>query len=68
MFLGPCRVGPTETRKDDNGTLRPGSVVWLYRGGNLVKAAPQQIRRATELVEPVSLPWTIADTLNKSPP
>ena len=75
QFVGPCRVLATETRKDDDGTLRPGSVVWLYRGGNLVKAAPQQLRPATareeawqELVEPVSLPWTIADTLRQNPP
>ena len=31
QFLGPCRVLAKETQRDDDGTLRPGSVVWLSR-------------------------------------
>ena len=65
-FTGPGRVLAVETRKDEDGNWRPGSVVWITRGSRLLKAAPQQVRRATvreqcleELnVEP-NLPWTM---------
>ena len=65
-FTGPGRVLAVETRKDEDGNWRPGSVVWVTRGSRLLKAAPQQVRRATvreqcleELnVEP-NLPWTM---------
>ena len=74
-FLGPCRVLATETRVDPKENLTAGSVVWLYRGGSLIKAAPQQLRPATareealsEICNPVSIPWTIADTLVHRPP
>ena len=69
-FLGPCRVLATERRVDPKGNLTAGSVVWLYRGGSLIKAAPQQLRPATareeamnEVCNPVNIPRTIADTL-----
>ena len=65
-FLGPARVIATETR-EDHGTLRPGNIVWLHRAGRLIKAAPEQLRRATEfeqqieeLAGPVHIPWTIS--------
>ena len=74
-FVGPYRVLATETRVDEHGSLRAGHVVWLYRGGQLVKAAPQQLRPATdreeswnELVGGTPIPWTISETLRKQPP
>ena len=33
-FLGPAQVLATETRREDDGQLRPGSVVWCIRGSN----------------------------------
>ena len=64
-FLGPARVLATETRRDDDGQLRPGSVVWCIRGKQLIKCCPEQLRRASEresLVEELStdsrVPWT----------
>lgn len=69
-FLGPARVLATETRKEPDGSKRPGSCVWLYRGDRLIKAAPQQLRFASdreeafaELEQPHKpLSWTISDT------
>ena len=65
-FLGPARVIATETRKEEDGTLRPGSIIWLHRGGRLIRAAPEQLRHASprermveELAGPVELPWAI---------
>ena len=65
-FLGPARVLATETRKDSEGNLRPGSIVWLHRAGRLLRAAPEQLRPASSyeqqletLKGPVELPWTI---------
>ena len=64
-FLGPARVLATETRRDEAGNLRPGSVVWCVRGRQLLKCCPEQLRRASEreeLVEELSqdkqAPWT----------
>ena len=64
-FLGPARVLATETRREDNGQLRPGSVVWCIRGKQLIKCCPEQLRRASEresLIEELStdsrVPWT----------
>ena len=64
-FLGPARVIATETRRED-GQLRPASVVWLHRGGRLIRSAPEQLRHATpyeqqveEMKGPIELPWTI---------
>ena len=64
-FLGPARILATETRRDESGALRPGSAVWLVRGRQLVKCAPEQLRHASqreELVEALSedtkIPWT----------
>ena len=65
-FLGPARVLATETRRTQEGDLRPGSIVWLHRAGRLIKAAPEQLRKASPyeqqvetLKGPVELPWTI---------
>ena len=65
-FIGPARVLATETRREE-GHLRPGSVVWIHRGGRLLRAAPEQLRKAStheleieELKGPVELPWTIS--------
>ena len=64
-FIGPARVLATETRREGD-QLRPGSIVWIHRAGRLLKAAPEQLRKATpveedmeELRGPVELPWTI---------
>ena len=66
QFVGPARVLAVETRQDESGQLRPGSCVWLHRGGRLLKAAPEQLRAAStreqafeELKGPVEIPWTI---------
>ena len=66
-FLGPARVIATETRRDNHGELRPGSIVWLHRAGRLIRAAPEQLRQASpleiqieEFKGPVELPWTIS--------
>ena len=75
QFVGPYRVLATETRTDGDQQVRAGHVVWLYRGGQLIKAAPQQLRPATareeswsELQDPAPIPWTISDTIRKQPP
>ena len=65
-FLGPARVLATETRRDTDGHVRPGSSVWLIRGRSLIKCSPDQLRHASEreeLVEalsegPDATPWT----------
>ena len=68
-FLGPARVLATETRKEPDGSLRPGSAVWLVRGRSLLKCCPEQLRRASareELLETLAqrshheaaTPWT----------
>ena len=64
-FLGPARVLATETRRDEDGNLRPGITVWCIRGKQLLKCCPEQLRRASEreaLVEELStdvhVPWT----------
>ena len=65
-FIGPARVLATETRREPDGQLRPGHVVWVHKGGRLFKTAPEQLRKASpyehmveELHGPVDLPWTI---------
>eukprot|EP00439_Symbiodinium_sp_Y106_P044061 s3557_g5.t1 len=65
-FQGPARVLAVETRRDEQGQLRPGSAVWCVQGRSLVKCAPEQLRRASEreeLLESLvegqrSTPWT----------
>lgn len=64
-FLGPARVVATETRQEE-GELRPANIVWLHRAGRLIKAAPEQLRKASEFEQQVEelkgaidLPWTI---------
>ena len=65
QFLGPARILATETKREDDGLLRPSSSVWLVRGRSLIKCSAEQIRRASareELVESLSqveaVPWT----------
>ena len=74
-FVGPYRVLATETRTDQDHQLHASHVIWLYRGGQLVKAAPQQLRPASsreeawqEVKQDTTIPWTIADTLRNQPP
>ena len=66
-FLGPGRVLATETHREADGSLRPGSSVWIIRGRRLIKCCPEQMRPATrreELLEVISkdehqkAPWT----------
>ena len=66
-FLGPARVLATESRTEASGEIRLGGAVWLVKGRSLLKAAPEQLRRAThreELLEALaepgvqSTPWT----------
>ena len=64
-FTGPARVLALETRLTAEGNYRPGSVVWLVRGSRLIKAVPEQLRKASvreecmeELINPPNLPWT----------
>ena len=67
-FLGPARVLATETRRESDGSLRPGSAVWCVRGRNFIKCCPEQIRRASpreEMLEALAhehgkeaTPWT----------
>ena len=68
MFLGPARILATETRRQPDGGLRPGSAVWCVRGRRLIKCSPEQLRPATgreELVEHLyqgsaeATPWTL---------
>ncbi|CAE8593334.1 unnamed protein product, partial [Polarella glacialis] len=66
-FIGPARILAVETRVDEaTGELRPGSCVWLYRCTRLIKAAPEQLRAASEREEAyeelrgnVDTPWTV---------
>ncbi|CAE7454855.1 RE1 [Symbiodinium sp. CCMP2592] len=64
-FLGPARVLATETRQSAEGEARPGHAIWLVRGRNLLKCAPEQLRPAShreELLDSLSqegsTPWT----------
>ncbi|CAE7762593.1 GIP [Symbiodinium sp. CCMP2456] len=65
-FLGPARILATETKRDQHGQLRPGSAIWLVRGRQLIKCAPEHLRHASpreELVESLTsgdqkVPWT----------
>ena len=60
-FLGPARILATESRKGEDGQLKPGSVVWLVKGRHLLKCAPEQLGRATqreELLEAMAEPST----------
>ncbi|CAE7498754.1 unnamed protein product, partial [Symbiodinium sp. CCMP2456] len=66
-FLGPARILAVESRKESDGSLRPGGAVWLVKGRSLLKCSPEQLRRAStreEVVEALSephqqqTPWT----------
>ena len=50
-FLGPARILATETRREADGTLRPGSAVWCVRGRSLLKCCLEQLRHASEREE-----------------
>ena len=59
------KVLATESRREEDGTVRPEAVVWLHRGGHLLRAAPEQLRPASprevyihEIENPAELPWT----------
>ena len=65
MFLGPARILATESRRDSDGTLPPGSSVWCVRGRQLVKCSPEQLR--PELLDALArehgelhTPWTFS--------
>ena len=65
QFMGPARILATETKRNPDGSLQPGSSVWCVRGRQLVKCCVEQLRRASpreELIEALSqedrTPWT----------
>ena len=65
QFMGPARILAMETKREPDGTLKPGSSVWCVRGRQLVKCCVEQLRRASqreELVEALTeqdrTPWT----------
>lgn len=65
-----------ETRFDEDGKIRPSSVVWLVRNNRLLKASVEQLRKASEREQTLAefdkdirLPWAITDivaTLRKN--
>ena len=66
-YLGPGRILVTETKRDPQGNLSPGSAVWIIRGRRLIKCCVEQLRHATQreqLLEHLShdeekkAPWT----------
>lgn len=66
-FLGPARILATETKREQDGSLRKGSAVWCVRGRRLVKCSVEQLRPASkreELLEHLGsdedskVPWT----------
>ena len=66
-FLGPARILATESRAQEDGSIRPGGAVWLVKGRSLLKVSPEQLRHATqreELLEALTepgeqqTPWT----------
>ena len=66
-FLGPARILCTETRREPDGQLRPGSAIWCVRGRRVLKCSPEQLRPAShreELLghlttdEDQKAPWT----------
>lgn len=72
-FLGPARVLATETKCNEDGSKEPGSIVWLFRGNRLLRAAPQQLRHASEreeawceLKEDQVIPWSIQGVLDQT--
>ena len=63
--MGPARILAMETKREPDGTLKPGSSVWCVRGRQLIKCCVEQLRRASqreELVEALTeqdrTPWT----------
>ncbi len=78
-FKGPARVLVQETQKEmqsegsysatsstEIGRPHPGGVVWLSRGGRLLRADPRQLRWASpreaayhEIFNPADSPWTM---------
>ena len=66
-FLGPARILATESRTEEDGSIRPGGVIWIVKGRSLLKVSPEQLRHATQreelleaMTEPGSqqTPWT----------
>ena len=65
QFMGPARILATETKRNPDGTLQPGSTVWCVRGRQLVKCCVEQLRKASpreELIDALAqddkTPWT----------
>ncbi|CAE7241426.1 RE1 [Symbiodinium sp. CCMP2592] len=66
-FMGPARILAMETKRNPDGTLKPGSTVWCVRGRQLIKCCVEQLRRASqreELVETLTdqdtTPWSFS--------
>ena len=71
VFLGPRVLA--ETKCNEDGSKEPGNVVWLFRGNRLLRAAPQQLRHASdrkeawcELKEDQVIPWSIQGILDQT--
>ena len=67
-FYGPARVLATETRVDsEDGSRRPGTIVWAVANGRLKKFHHSQVRHASETERLVAegasglaFPWTFS--------
>ena len=73
-FLGRARILVTETKRDTDGKLTPGSAIWVVRGRRLLKCTPEHLRHATQreellehLVEDMDkkAPWTMPRMLSQ---
>ena len=67
-YAGPARVLALETRRDEEGHVRPSSVAWLIRNNRLLKASVEQLRFASErerlyheFSKPLEVPWTMTE-------
>ena len=41
-FLGPARILATESRTEEDGTIRPGGAIWLVKGRSLLRRAVEE--------------------------
>ena len=71
-WYGPARVLSTETRNEDDGTIRrAGHVIWIVAGGRLKRCSPSQLRHASEKEKlvaeashgSVTMPWSFTSLL-----
>lgn len=67
-YAGPARILALETRFDEDGNVRPSSVVWLVKNNRLLKASVEQLRKASTREQVLAdsdkdfnISWTIAE-------